>query len=313
MGFPITVGNKTFTSQDFEGRNYVYGYPELLKAFEGRSTASPTYLGFEIEQRILPSYGSIRIKLPSDVSVGVGQVLDLEAPDKSYMGIFIEQVQNNGEVEGKVCFLSRDLTKPHTKWKVGLAQVVQQLPVHYAGGYLEARFDNLSRSVNQVLGSGFEYFNPGSRVDGTLGGYPPNVSRDPLARVNADNSGVIQTAHLGSNITMDLEDIRIGGGFEYFVDVWIKDLSNLQLYFHPDLIVDKEGSTLKINGNPLPGSFPPSTLRRYRMRINSVTNALNFYVDGNLEFTGVPSVAPSLISFTGKMELHRVYRRLYYV
>lgn len=309
MGFPITVGNKTFTSQDFEGRNYVYGYPQLLKEFEERASSNPAYLGFEIEQRIVPSYGSIVIQLPTAVDVAIGQVLDLEAPDGSYMGVFIDQTFEDGRVEGRVCFLSEGLRKPHDRWKVGLGQVIQQTTSQY-DGFLEKRFDNLSKSPNRVLGAGYSYYNPGSRRDGSLGATIP--SRNVLARVDQGNEGVIATAHIGSSISTELEAVSIPGNFEYIVDMWILDESDMYIYQLGGNLL-KEGSTIKINSVAIPGSFPPGVLRKYRYAYNSSLSQITLWVDGTQIFQNSPVAVNSLISIQGKIKLHRLQRRFYNV
>lgn len=331
MGFPITVGNKTFTSQDFEGRNYVYGYPELLKAFESKGLTGPEFLDFTLEQRIVPSFGQIILNLPSDIKFVPGQVLDLLAPDDSYMGVFIEEVLPNG-VLGRVCYLSETLTKPHSTWRVGLGQpaVGSAYP-----GYLESR--DKWFQTNGINGSegGFDYF--GGPPSSSIGAYP--LSPGPIFgnvvrtadRINDPAAGFLRNepgkAITLSSFSQDPSGIPFAGvSVEVLVEVEAiaghpsssSIYDNMGMWIgsppHPaDAIsLEKIGTSLTFNQIPVAGTYSNTDPIVYRFRYSTATGQVTLSV-GSQTASATLGNGHFFLSIAGALQLRSIKRSVYYV
>lgn len=332
MGFPITVGNKTFTSQDFEGRNYVYGYPELLKAFEDRGLTGPEFLDFTLEQRIVPSFGQIILNLPSDVKFVPGQVLDLLAPDDSYMGVFIEEVLPNG-VLGRVCYLSETLTKPHSTWRVGLGQPA--IGVTYPG-YLESR--DKWFPTNGVNGSEGGFYYSGGPAGPSIGahvymGSDPdfgNVVRtadrinDPAAGFLRHEPGkalsLVMCSHTPSGTpfagvpTEVLVEVEAIAGHPSSADmydnmgIWVGDPA----YPAEDISLEKIGTSLTFNEIPVPGTYSNTDPIVYRFRYSTATGQITLSV-GSQTASATLGNGHFLLAIGGAIQLRSIKRSVYYV
>lgn len=332
MGFPITVGNKTFTSQDFEGRNYVYGYPELLKAFENKGFTGPEFLDFTLEQRIVPSFGQIILNLPTDVKFVPGQVLDLLAPDDSYMGVFIEEVLPNG-VLGRVCYLSETLTKPHSTWKVGLGQPV--IGGTYPG-YLENRDKWFTSSGINGSEGGFYYFGgPASSSIGAFPGSPfdmvfADVVRtadpinDPAAGFLRNEPGkaisLVSFSHKPSGIPFAgvpvevLVEVEAIGGHPSSIDIY--DNLAIVLGYSEDLeehiILEKIGTSITFNQVPVAGTYSNTDPIIYRFRYSSSTGEITLTV-GSQTASATIGNGKFFLEVAGAVQLRTIKRSVYYV
>lgn len=332
MGFPITVGNKTFTSQDFEGRNYVYGYPELLKAFESKGLTGPEFLDFTLEQRIVPSFGQIILNLPPDVKFVPGQVLDLLAPDDSYMGVFIEEVLPNG-VLGRVCYLSETLTKPHSTWRVGLGQPA--IGVAYPG-YLENK--DKWFQTNGVNGSEGGFYYSGGPASSSIGAFPVspfelvfgNVVRtadrinDPAAGFLRNEPGkaiALTTFSYGPSGTPFagvpvevLVEVEAIAGHPSSTDIY----DNLSIYvgfpdphLH-DITLEKIGTSLTFNQVAVAGTYSNTDPIVYRFRYSTATGQITLSV-GSQTASATLGNGHFLLGIEGAVQLRSIKRSVYYV
>lgn len=331
MGFPITVGNKTFTSQDFEGRNYVYGYPELLKAFESKGLTGPEFLDFTLEQRIVPSFGQIILNLPSDVKFVPGQVLDLLAPDDSYMGVFIEEVLPNG-VLGRVCYLSETLTKPHSTWRVGLGQPA--IGVTYPG-YLESR--DKWFQTNGVNGSEGGFYYSGGPASSSIGAYllvPDsefgNVVRT-ADRINDPAAGFLRNEP-GKAITLSsfshepsgnpfagvpievLIEVEAIGGHPSSTDMYdnMGILIGSPPYPDDSILLEKIGTSLTFNQITVPGTYSNTDPIVYRFRYSTATGQITLSV-GSQTASATLGNGQLMLVVGGAIQLRSIKRSVYYV
>jgi hypothetical protein len=195
---------------------------------------------------------------------------------------------------------------------VGLAQVAEQTPSVYPG-YLEKRFNNFNLSANRKFGSGYEYYNAGNFADGSIYANFPYVRRDVLGRVDTALTGVIFTSHVGVSISCILKPNQLNLDYQYIIDAFIQDDSDMTLTFHPDLILYKAGSTIEVNSKPDPGTYPPSVLRRYRYTYTSATSNAILQVGGTTVFNDTVIDPPEDFTFDGKIKLQKLHRRFYYV
>lgn len=331
MGFPITVGNKTFTSQDFEGRNYVYGYPELLKAFESKGLTGPEFLDFTLEQRIVPSFGQIILNLPSDIKFVPGQVLDLLAPDDSYMGVFIEEVLPNG-VLGRVCYLSETLTKPHSTWRVGLGQPAVG---SVYSGYLESR--DKWFQTNGVNGSEGGFYYSGGPASSSIGAYPlvpdsefGNVVRT-ADRINNPAAGFLRNEP-GKAITLVSFSHKpavkpfAGVPIEVLIEVEAiaghpsstDSIDNMVILIgsppYPDdsILLEKIGTSLTFNQIPVPGTYSNTDPIVYRFRYSTATGQITLSV-GSQTASATLGNGHLRMAIAGAVQLRSIKRSVYYV
>lgn len=331
MGFPITVGNKTFTSQDFEGRNYVYGYPELLKAFESKGLTGPEFLDFTLEQRIVPSFGQIILNLPSDIKFVPGQVLDLLAPDDSYMGVFIEEVLPNG-VLGRVCYLSETLTKPHSTWRVGLGQPAVG---SVYSGYLESR--DKWFQTNGVNGSEGGFYYSGGPASSSIGAYPlvpdsefGNVVRT-ADRINNPAAGFLRNEP-GKAITLVSFSHEpavkpfAGVPIEVLIEVEAiaghpsstDSIDNMVILIgsppYPDdsILLEKIGTSLTFNQIPVPGTYSNTDPIVYRFRYSTATGQITLSV-GSQTASATLGNGHLRLAIAGAVQLRSIKRSVYYV
>ena len=187
MGFPVIVGSREFTSQDFLGRNYVLGYPDLLKEFENRSEINSEYLDLDINKFLYPSFGSIELTIPTNVTLTLGQRVMLTNPSDEFIIIVIDSL-TAGNLRGRVVYLSDEVV-PGSIWKLGLAAVRYSTAVP---GYLENR-ETWAKNLSRWL---YQYRNDATTLDGTIYSSPVGIPSRSLENINSTLPMVIKSSGL---------------------------------------------------------------------------------------------------------------------
>lgn len=288
MSFPVTIGDKTFTTEDFVGRNYVYGYPAMLQAFTERGAHSVEWMNFRVTQRIVPGYGAINLSLPLDFEVGAGQLL-LYDSGKGWLVIQVEPFSAEGVVLGQVVYLSDDFRYPQSEWTVGLATANTQTgflvePLKKSLNFRNRRIEAYSGKTPQ-----------GQHIYGAIQGlgYGTVSHASAISNARMDNIGSEGFTLVNALYTVNLWTLRDSLLSKDFTIRWILEMGGeWQIFVEGGFVIEAYSNNLRLNG-VIKQSFNTSgtAYQPVKFSYNSSTNQLT--LEHGLIHTSVPSTSPN--------------------
>ena len=86
--FPVTIGGRRFTNEDFLGRRYYNAWPDLLQAV---SLSGGDPHSFTLKQALHPYFGDVNLQLPQNLAITGGSRLYMvpadESPETNFIGV----------------------------------------------------------------------------------------------------------------------------------------------------------------------------------------------------------------------------------